>query len=260
MPDQDPLLVEEAGSVLRLTLNRPEKRNALNEPLICALVDAFASLASRPQVRVIVITATGDKAFCAGADLNPKAGAFGFDYAEPTTSYANLLRAARSVTVPIIAAVNGHCLAGGMGLLAVADMAVAVDCAKFGLPEVKVGVFPMQVAALLKAMIPQRKFYEMCFTGEPISAEEALACDLVNYVVPQDELEQKVSWLVSRITDKSPTAIRRGRHALNTMAGMTFEQALAYMESQVGMLPLTEDGKEGLLAFAEKRAPQWTGR
>ncbi len=254
------LLKEYKNHVLYLTLNRPEARNSLNEDLMLELIDAFKNASSDPGIRLIVLSGTGDKAFCSGADLKPSSNTFGFDYSEPTTVFADLLRIARATPVPVLGVIKGYCLAGGMGLLAICDMAVASTTAKFGLPEVKVGVFPMQVAALLQSMISPRKFNELCYTGEFIDADEALAMGLVNYVAEPDEVEGKAAWLADRVTDKAPTAIRRGKHALNAIADMTFEQAIAYMESQVGILPLTEDGKEGLAAFAEKRKPVWTGR
>lgn len=257
----DQLLLQEVKDhILYLTLNRPEVRNSLNEPLMHELSDAFKAASSDPSIRLIVLTGSGDKAFCSGADLSPSSNTFGFDYAAPTTVYADMLRVARATPVPILGIIKGYCLAGGMGLLTICDMVVASSSAKFGLPEVKVGVFPMQVAALLQSMIPPRKFTEMCYTGEFVDADEALAMGLVNYVVSPKEVDAKAAWLAGRVTDKAPTAIRRGKHALNAIADMTFEQAIAYMESQVGILPLTEDGKEGLAAFAEKRKPVWTGR
>lgn len=260
MSTSDILLTEQSGGILRLTINRPERRNALNDDLILMLTEAFGKAARDADVRAIVLGAVGDKAFCAGADLNPNAGTFGFDYAEPTTTYANLLRVARKTPVPVIGRINGFCLAGGMGLLAICDMAVASETAKFGLPEVKVGLFPMQVGALLQTMLPPRKFAEMCYTGEMLTADEALECGLVNYVVGPDDLNAKTDWLVDRVVTKSPTANRRGKHALVSMAGMSFDQAIAYMESQVASQPLTEDAREGMAAFAEKRSPEWTGK
>ncbi|MBF9032678.1 enoyl-CoA hydratase/isomerase family protein [Rhodobacterales bacterium HKCCE2091] len=254
----DILLTERRGPVLRLTLNRPERRNAVNDALILALSAAFDDASRDPDIRAIVLTGAGDKAFCSGADLG--GGVFDFDYSEPISNYANLLRAGRRATVPVIGRINGFCLAGGMGLLAICDMAVAASTAKFGLPEVKVGLFPMQVAALLQSLLPARKFAEMCYTGEMLTAEEALACDLVNYVAAPETLDEKTDWLVDRVVSKSPTAIRRGKYALSATSGMTFEQSIAFLESQIGLMPLTGDAKEGLAAFAEKRAPEWTGR
>ena len=122
MTIHNPLLAVCQDGVLRLTLNRPEIRNALSATLIAALFDAFDSLRKRTDVRAVVLTGAGDKAFCSGADLSPEAATFGFDYASSTTAYADLLRIARSISVPIIGRINGHCLAGGMGLLAVCDM------------------------------------------------------------------------------------------------------------------------------------------
>lgn len=260
MSTSDILLVERRDGVLWLTLNRPERRNALNPDLIRLLDAQLEAAAQDESLRAIVVTGSGDKAFCSGADLNPNAGTFGFDYAQPIAPYAELLRRAKRTNVPMIARVNGFCLAGGMGLLAMCDMAVASSTARFGLPEVKVGLFPMQVAALLQSMLPALKFAEMCYTGEMMSADEALACGLVNYVAEPDALDDKTNWLVDRVASVSPAANRRGKYALSATAGMTFEQALTFMESQLGLMPMTEDAKEGLAAFAEKRAPKWTGK
>ena len=238
MSISETLITERADNVLRLTINRPEKRNAINDETILAMTAAFEQASRDAEIRAIVLTGAGDKAFCSGADLG--GGVFEFDYSEPVSNYANLLRAARRSTVPVIGRINGFCLAGGMGLLAVCDMAVASSTAKFGLPEVKVGLFPMQVAALLQSMIPARKFAEMCYTGEMLTAGEALACDLVNYVADPEALDEKTDWLVERVVSKSPSAIRRGKYALSATSGMTFEQAISFMESQIGLMPLTE--------------------
>lgn len=251
---------ERDGAVLRLTIDRPEVRNALNEEVMLQMTAELKAIDVSSPVRVVVLSGSGDKAFCAGADLTPNQATFGPSHARPTTVFADLLRAAYLLPVPIIARVNGHCMAGGVGLLAVADMAVASTAARIGLPEVKVGLFPMQVAALLQHILPPRKLAELSFTGEPVSAQEALELGLVNYVTEPGDLNAKIDWLVSRIIDKSPTAVRRGKHALRSISGMTFEQAIAFMETQVAVLPLTEDAREGLAAFNEKRAPKWTGR
>ena len=162
--------------------------------------------------------------------------------------------------MPIIARINGHCVAGGMGLLAMADMAVAADHAKFGLPEVKVGVFPMLVTSVLKDLIPPRQLSELALTGEFIMAKDALGIGLLNYVVLAAELDEKVTWLVNRLVDKSPTGIRRGKYAMQRASSMSFEEALAYLESQIAIMALTEDAAEGRKAFIEKRPPVWTGR
>src|SRR5690606_31049057 len=120
--------------------------------------------------------------------------------------------------------------------------------------------FPMQVMSLLQMLAPRRLIHEWSITGEPFDAAAAKEAGLLNYVVPASELNEKVDWLIGRIIDKSPTAIRRGKYALRAMASMSFDETLAYAESQIALLAVTEDGKEGRLAFSEKRKPQWTGR
>ncbi|MDB5565153.1 MAG: hypothetical protein JWP84_1719, partial [Tardiphaga sp.] len=166
----------------------------------------------------------------------------------------------QNATKPAIARVNGVCMAGGMGLLCMTDMAVAAEQALFGLPEVKVGVFPMQVLSLLQSIAPRRLINEWCITGEPFDARAAQAAGLLNHVVPAAELDVKIDWLIGRITDKSPTAIRRGKYAMRAIASMSFDESIAYTESQIALLAMTEDAKEGLKAFAEKRKAIWPGK
>lgn len=259
MTETSVVLHEKRGTAFWITLNRAEKRNAINQEVIDGIREGYRKAHADPEVRVIVLTASGDKAFCAGGDMQPGKG-FAFDYAKPNVDYADLLRIAQDATLPSIARVNGVCMAGGMGLLCMVDMAVAADHALFGLPEVKVGVFPMQVMSLLQKLVLPRVLREWCITGEPFDARTALEHGLLNYVVPAAELDAKAQWLVDRMTDKSPTAIRRGKYAMRAMEAMSFDQGIAYTESQIALLALTEDAKEGLAAFNEKRKPVWTGK
>lgn len=259
MADKPEVLLERRGQAMWITLNRPEKRNAINQAVIDGVREGYERAHADPDVRAIVLTGAGDKAFCAGADLQPGKG-FAFDYAKPNGDYADLMRLASNATLPSIARVNGVCIAGGMGLLCMTDMAISGDNVRFGLPEVKVGVFPMQVLSLMQSLVPQRILREWCFTGEPFTAQEAQEAGLLNYVVPAAELDAKVEWLIQRLVDKSPTAIRRGRYAMRAIESMSFDQAIAYTETQIATMALTEDAKEGMAAFNEKRAPQWPGR
>ena len=259
-PSDDLVLAKVHNQVLWLTINREGARNALNDQVLIQLAESFRAAQRNDTVRAIVVTGAGNRAFCAGGDLKSSSATFEFDYSQPSTSYADLMRAAHEANVPIIARVNGHCLAGGMGVLAMCDLAVAADNATFGLPEVKIGMFPMQVAALLRRIMPARTFAELCYTGESVSAAEAREYGLVNYVVPASELDTKVSWLLDRIVARSPTAIRRGKYALRAIEDMTREQSLAYMEAQLGTLSLTKDAVEGIASFNDKRTPEWTGR
>lgn len=258
-PSTEAVLHELRGHAFWITINRPDKRNAINAEVIAGIRAGYRAARADADVRAIVLTAAGDKAFCAGGDLQPGKG-FAFDLSRPNIDYADLLREAQDCTLPTIARINGTCMAGGMGLLCMTDMAVAADRVLFGLPEVKVGLFPMQVMSLLRDIAPRRKIREWALSGEPFGAAEALQAGLLNHVVPASELDAKVDWLVNRIVDKSPTGIRRGKYALRAIEAMSFDQAIAYTESQIALLALTEDAKEGLASFNEKRKPVWTGR
>ena len=251
------LSVELKDTVLWLTITREERRNAVNHAALAALAQAINVAQGQRDIRAIVITGAGSKAFCAGADLQ-NAQAFTTDYSEPYGHVAQVLRAARASNIPLIARVNGACMAGGMGLMSMCDMAVASSHAVFGLPEVKVGVFPAQVLSVLQHLIPRRVLVEMCITGEPISSAQALQYGLVNYV--DDDVDAKLAWLLARMLDKSPAAIRRGMYTLKRAESMAFEEAMSFTESQIALFTLTDDAREGQKAFQEKRKPQWTGK
>lgn len=253
------VVLEKRGSAFWIELNRPDKRNALNNDVIAGIQRGIREAHEDTAIRVIIITGAGEKAFCAGGDLQP-GKAFTFDYSKPNVDYADLLRLVNASTLPIIARINGTCMAGGMGLLCMADLAIAADHAIFGLPEVKIGLFPMQVLSLMQNLVPRRVLNEWCIAGESFDAQTAMQHGLLNYVVPGAELDQKVAWLTDRIADKSPTAIRRGKYAMRAIASMSFDEAISYTESQISLLALTEDAKEGLSAFNEKRKPVFTGR
>jgi enoyl-CoA hydratase/carnithine racemase len=251
------LAVEMRGPVLWLTISREERRNAMSHGVLAGMAQAIAQAQSDRSVRAIVVTGAGSKAFCAGADLQ-SAQAFTTDYSEPHGHLAQLLRVAKASYVPLIARVNGACMAGGMGLLAMCDMAVACSHAVFGLPEVKVGVFPAQVLSVLQHLIPRRTLVEMCITGEPISSAQALEYGLVNYV--DEDVDAKLAWLLARMLDKSPAAVRRGLYTMKKVEAMAFEESMAFTESQIALFTLTDDAREGQKAFQEKRKPVWAGR
>jgi methylglutaconyl-CoA hydratase len=260
MTDTNSVILDKRGQAFWITINRPEKRNALNAEVIAGIAKGYRAAHEDSDVRVIVLTGAGDKAFCAGADLQHSGAAFAMDFSKPNADYADLLRLSQNATKPAIARVGGVCMAGGMGLLCMTDMAVAAEHVIFGLPEVKVGVFPMQVLSLLQSIAPPRLVSEWALTGEPFDAKAAMAAGLLNHVVPSAELDAKIDWLIGRIVDKSPTAIRRGKYAMRAIASMSFDESIAYTESQIAILAMTEDAKEGLKAFAEKRKPVWPGK
>ena len=256
MSTTEELLVEQKGPVLWLTIEREERRNSMSHAVLSGMSQAITAAQTNRAVRAIVITGCGTKAFCAGADLQ-SAKAFTTDYSEPLGHLAQLLRVARASNVPLIARVNGACMAGGFGLLSMCDMAVASSHAIFGLPEVKVGVFPAQVLSVLQHLIPRRILSEMCLTGEPITSAQALAFYLVNYV--DDDVDERLQWLLARLLDKSPAAIRRGIYTMKKVESMAFEESMSFTESQIALFTLSNDAKEGQKAFQEKRKPMWTG-
>jgi enoyl-CoA hydratase/carnithine racemase len=261
-PEQSPepaVLLEKRAHALWITINRPAKRNAINKDVVAGIREGYRRAQADSDIRVIVLTGAGDKAFCAGGDLQPGAG-FAFDLSRPNIDYADILREAQNCTLPSIARINGTCMAGGIGLACMTDLAVAADHVQFGLPEVKIGLFPMQVLSLLQDIAPRRTVREWCLSGEPFSAEDARANGLLNYVVPAAELDAKTQWLIDRLAGKSPTAIRRGKYAMRALGAMSFDEGIAYTESQIALLAMTEDAREGLASFNERRQPVWTGR
>ncbi|MGE0858624.1 MAG: enoyl-CoA hydratase-related protein [Gammaproteobacteria bacterium] len=258
----DVVLTAREGAVLRITINRPERRNAMNEE-VCAGIAAGVDEAEATQgVRVIVLTGAGDKVFCAGGDLKPGADGtpFVIDPANPRHYVIQLFRRLERCGLPVIARVNGHALAGGLGLVCACDMAISTDTATFGVPETKLGLFPMMILGYMMRIVPRRKLYEIATTGEPFSAAEALAMDIVNHVVPAAELDAKLAWLVGRIADKSPTAIKLGKQAFRAIEDLPLDKAFEYTQLMLPMMAMTEDAREGFAAFNEKRAPRWPGR
>ncbi|MBI2383687.1 MAG: enoyl-CoA hydratase/isomerase family protein [Gammaproteobacteria bacterium] len=257
----DPVLVERRGPVQRIAINRPERRNALNEQVV-KLIDAGIAQAMEDRAcRAIVLTGTGEQAFCAGADLqkNVQGGAFDVDFSRPRHYIVDLFKRIQDCPLPLIARVNGHVMAGGFGLLCACDLAVAADDIRIGTPESKIGVTPMMILPFMLRVLPPRRLQEMCITGEPFGAAEALAWGVVNYVVPRAELDARTDWLLNRILDKSPTAIRLGKQAYSAMRDMNLRESLEYAQAMVPVMSSTEDAREGKAAFQEKRAPNWSG-
>jgi enoyl-CoA hydratase/carnithine racemase len=256
------VLVERRGAVQWITINRPDRRNALNEEVVRRIDAGIAQAMEDRDCRAIVLTGAGEQAFCAGADLqkNTKGGAFDVDFSRPRHYIVDLFKRIQDCPLPLIARVNGHVMAGGFGLLCACDMAVATDDIRIGTPESKVGVTPMMILPFMLRVLPPRRLQEMCITGEQFTAREALEWGLVNYLTPRAELDARVDWLLQRILDKSPTAIRLGKQAFNAMRDMSLRESLEYAQSMVPIMSSTEDAREGMAAFQEKRAPKWSGR
>jgi enoyl-CoA hydratase/carnithine racemase len=245
------------GPALWITIDREERRNAINKAVIAGIEAAITEAQSNPAIRAIVLTGAGRKAFCAGADLTGGTGTFIQGLDEPMTDFGKLARLIRLVGVPVIGRVNGDCVAGGMGLMSLCDLIVVADHARFGLPEAKVGVFPMQVLVYLRRMIGPRHVNEMCLTGELITAARAADIGIANYVVPFEQLDARIDALVARLGEMSPVALRRGKYAIAAMENMAFSEAMAFAEQLISVTSLTGDAAEGIAAFNERRKPRW---
>ncbi|RDV38706.1 crotonase [Bradymonadaceae bacterium TMQ3] len=251
----------EVGQVARLTICRQARRNALSAGVIEGLIDGLKMLGDNTEVRAIVLTGEGERAFCAGGDLGdqlPEEGMLGMHRVRG--QFAELILSMRRSPKPLIARVNGHALGGGFGLVLACDLAVAADHASFGTPEVKVGLFPMMISALIQRSLSQKHAMELMLTGDRIDAARALEMGVVNQVVAAAELDDAVGALAERVAAHSPAVVGLGRQAYYATEDMSLEQALRMLHSQLTINTLAEDAAEGISAFLEKRDPQWKGQ
>jgi len=257
----DPVEVQREGAVLTITINRPERRNALNEAVAKGIAVGLDLAEADHSIRAVVLTGAGQDAFCAGGDMKPASdGApFTIDPADPRHYVAGLLRRMDACRLPLIAKLNGHALAGGFGLACACDLVVAREDAWLGVPEVRVGLFPMMILPYLLRVMPYRVLMDLCLSGEPITAVEAARLNIINSTASAAELDVKVAALVERVVGKSPTGIRLGKQALAKIREMGVDAALEYAQFMLANMARTEDAREGFAAFNERRAPQWSG-
>lgn len=251
----DELLVEKRGVTLRLTLNRPERHNALNRGMTDALVATLGDAADDPDIRAVVLTGAGERTFCSGADL--KEGARMFRSEDGSNPIGNVLRAIQDCEKPVIARVNGAALAGGFGLVAACDLAYAADHARFGLPEIRVGIFPMMIATRLLHQVPERRLREMAYLGDTVGTEDAVRWNVINGAAASGALDGLIEDVVARLVLGAPGALAAGKQALYDLSELDRGQALAHAERLIGILAESNEAKEGRAAFAEKRQPSW---
>ena len=243
-----------------LTIDDPERRNPLSTRVMQDLRDALDRALADDAVRVVVVTGAGDKAFSAGGDL---AGGFvdsPLALHAARGALADLFRVMRRGGKPTVARVNGHCLAGGFGLAAACDVVIAADHATFGTPEIKVGLWPMMITAVLQRCIPHKAALELMMTGRRIGAEEARALGVVSRVVAAADLDEAVTETVEALAATSPAVLRLGRDAFYAVEDLGFDAALDHLQNGLTAVAMTEDAAEGVAAFMEKRDPQWRGR
>jgi enoyl-CoA hydratase len=245
------------GAAAWITIDREARRNALGPASIDQLADGLARAEADPSVRVVCLTGAGTRAFSAGADLGAAFG--GADPLAWPTQYVRLLQRMRSLAKPLVARVAGDCLAGGLGLMLSCDVVYAREGIRIGIPEVRVGLFPMMIAALLLRDGVRKKVLELVYTGAPVGAREAEAMGLVTRVIPDGELDAAVERVVGAISANAPRAIQLGRRAMAEAEGMPFDAAVEHLCRRLGDVLATEDAAEGLAAFVEKREPRWKG-
>ncbi|MFO0660778.1 MAG: enoyl-CoA hydratase-related protein [Polyangiaceae bacterium] len=247
-----------APGVATITLNRPERRNAIGPQMINELLYVLDDAANDTDTRVLVLTGAG-KAFCGGGDMSAMTSGGDGDELAPRGDYADLLLAMTRSVRPIVAKVNGHAMGGGLGLVAASTFAIASAEAQLGTPEVDVGLFPMMIMAVLARVMPQRRLIEMMLLGERISADEAARVGLLNRAVPATELDAAVASVTSKLLEKSPLTIKLGLEAFSAQTDLALQDALPLLRERLAGCLATNDAREGLMAFLEKRKPNWTG-
>jgi enoyl-CoA hydratase/carnithine racemase len=261
IPALEQALLAVDGHVATVTMNRPEQRNALSARMLRDLIAAFTWCQKEQAVRVVVLTGAGDRAFCAGADLTTfEAGVPELERHHGRHAYVELFLVMAALGKPIVGRINGHALAGGLGLAASCDLLVAIDTATFGTPEINVGIWPMMIQAVLARNLPRKVVLEMLMLGDRWTATQLQAVGLVNRVVAHDQLDAAVRELTDKLAKKSPAVMQLGRDSFYRQQDMEFHAALEYLQSQLTLVTLTDDTKEGVRAFLEKREPDFKGR
>lgn len=261
MVELESVRYEVRDRVARITIDREERRNALSWAVIGELRTAFAAAKDDPEVGAVVLTGAGERAFCAGADLDGMAAGAGFtDLHEGRGQLADLFRDLFALGKPTIARVRGFALAGGFGLALACDLVVAADDAVFGTPEIELGLWPHMITVpLIRSMAPKRAL-ELMLTGRRVDAAEAERIGFVTRVVPVDELDAAVDELAGALAGRSPIALRQGRDSFYAVWDQEVDASLRLLHPLLTITASTDDAAEGIAARAEKRPPRWTGR
>jgi enoyl-CoA hydratase/carnithine racemase len=259
--DYSTLLYGVHEGVATIALNQPDTRNALSDELLSELTAAFEAARDDEQVRCVVLTSTHDRIFSAGANLGGFAAEVPIVHKHfATERFPRLFRLIGELGKPTICAANGHVLAGALGIALACDLIIASEEARFGTPEINVGLFPFMIMALIYRNVPRKTTNELLLLGEQISAEEAHRIGIVNRVVSADELQSAVGEWAQKLAGKSPVVMKLGKDAMFRQQDMAFSDALEFLHAQLSLAMSTEDIVEGVSAFFEKREAQWKGR
>lgn len=259
--DYSVLLYDVADGIATVTINRPDARNAINPQVIEELRHAFREADANEDARVIVLTGAGEKAFCAGGDLGGGGGGLSYlDRFQINEKFVSLFREMTQLKTPVVAAVNGHALAGGFGLMLACDLVIARDDVQFGTPEINIGLFPYMIAATISRHIGRKRTLDLLMSGRKIGADVAEDWGLINRAVPADKFQEAVKETADMLKSKSPIIMALGRTAYYNMEDMSLNQALDYLNGMLTVNTLTEDAMEGIMAFFQKRPPEWKGK
>ena len=259
-PDLEQVLITSEGQIATITLNRPDQRNPLSATMLRDLASALRWCRDEPEVRVVVLTGAG-RVFCAGADLSSFDGEMtALDRYRSRDLFVELFLLMAELGKPIVGRINGHALAGGFGLACACDLLVAVDTATFGTPEINVGIWPMMIQAILTRNVPRKVLLEMEMLGDRWSAAQLQSVGVVNRVVSPEQLDSTVDDIAQSLARKSPVALRLGRDSFYRQEDMDFRAALHYLHGQFLLVSQTEDSREGIKAFFEKREPEFKGQ
>jgi enoyl-CoA hydratase/carnithine racemase len=259
-PPLEQVLLDVDGHIATVTLNRPDQRNPLSATMLRDLAAAFRWCRDEPEMRVVVLTGAG-RVFCAGADLTSFDGDMtGLEKYRSRDLFVDLFILMAELGKPIVGRINGHALAGGLGLACSCDVLVAVDTATFGTPEINVGIWPMMIQAILSRNIPRKVLLEMEMLGERWTATQLQSVGVINRVVTQEQLDSTVGEIARQLARKSPVAMRLGRDSFYRQEDMDFRAALHYLHGQFLLVSQTEDSREGIKAFFEKREPDFKGQ
>ena len=256
----DVVISERRGPALHVTINRPDRRNAINPEVVRGIASALEAAEADESVHVVVLTGAGEKAFCAGGDLGGMTADSQVGQHLERAEVGELFKQMRTCRLPIVARVNGHALAGGFGLMLACDLVVAADHAGMGTPEIDLGLWPFMITAVIQRDLPRKVALDLMLTGKRITATEGERWGFVNRVVPAADLDPAVDELVEQLASKSPLIASLGKRSFYRAEDMTFDASLDYLSGMLTVCLESEDTVEGVTAFLEKRPPEWKNR
>jgi enoyl-CoA hydratase/carnithine racemase len=255
----DEVLYTRDGRIATITINRSDRRNAINASVVSG-ISAALDKATQEAVGAIVLTGAGEKAFCAGGDLGGMSDASRVAQHFIRGEVGDLFKQMRASGIPIVARVNGHALAGGFGLMLACDLVIATADAEMGTPEIDIGLWPFMISAVIQRDVPRKVALELMLTGRRMGAEEAARWGIVNRVVPRSDLDAAVDETVELLASKSPLVTSLGKRSFYAAEDMNLDGALEYLAGMLTVCLESEDTVEGVTAFLEKRKPEWKGR